>query len=99
MDREQGGPARGDEAIGLSNPAAIGAAFLEMTQRMMSDPARLVEAQVAFWNDYTRLWQQAAQRFLGAAAAEPIIEALPEDRRFRDQAWSDNALFDFIKQS
>ena len=23
----------------------------------------------------------------------------PEDRRFRDQAWSDNALFDYIKQS
>ncbi len=28
-----------------------------------------------------------------------MINASPEDRRFRDQAWSDNALFDFIKQS
>ena len=28
-----------------------------------------------------------------------MIEPAPEDRRFRDQAWSDNALFDFIKQS
>jgi polyhydroxyalkanoate synthase len=93
-----GGPAGADEDIGLSNPAAIGAAFLEMTQRMMADPARLIEAQVSLWNDYARLWQHTARRFLGGAA-EPAIEAAPEDRRFRDRAWSDNALFDFIKQS
>ena len=97
LSRQSGGGG-GDDAIGMSNPAAIGAAFLEMTARMMSDPARLVEAQVSLWNDYTRLWQQTAQRFLGGTA-EPVIEATPEDRRFRDKAWSDNALFDFIKQS
>src|SRR2546428_12484626 len=45
-----------------------------------------------------RLCQPPAERFLGGAA-EPFIESQPEDRRFRDQAWSDNALFDFIKQS
>jgi polyhydroxyalkanoate synthase len=94
----QGGQAGGDDGIGLSNPTAIGAAFFEMAARMMSDPARLVEAQASLWNDYMRLWQQTAQRLAGGAA-EPVIEAPPEDRRFRDQAWSDNALFDFIKQS
>ncbi len=94
----QGGHAGADEGIGLANPMAIGAAFLEMTQRMMADPARLAEAQAALWNDYSRLWQQTATRFLGGDA-EPVIETPPEDRRFRDQAWSDNTLFDFIKQS
>src|SRR5256886_15922833 len=44
------------------------------------------------------LWQRPAQRFLGGAT-EPVIEAAAEDRRFRDQAWSDNSLFDYIKQS
>src|SRR6266566_15351 len=88
----------GEEGIGLANPMAIGAAFLELTQRMMSDPARLVEAQAALWNDYLRLWQQTAERFLGGAGA-PVIETPADDRRFRDQAWSDNILFDFIKQS
>src|SRR5882672_8301557 len=58
----------GEEGIGLSNPMAIGAAFLEMTARMMSDPARLVEAQASLWNDYMRLWQQTAQRVLGGTA-------------------------------
>ncbi len=88
----------GEEGVGLADPMAIGAAFLEMTQRMMSDPARLVEAQAALWNDYLRLWQHTAQRFLGGDVA-PIVETLPEDRRFRDEAWSDNTHFDFIKQS
>ena len=34
-----------------------------------------------------------------AAPPSRSIEAAPEDRRFRDRAWSDNTLFDFIKQS
>jgi polyhydroxyalkanoate synthase len=84
--------------IGMADPTAIGAAFFEMTARMMSDPSRLVQAQLSLWNDYMTLWQRTAQRFLGGGA-EPLIEASPEDRRFRDQAWSDNSLFDFIKQS
>jgi polyhydroxyalkanoate synthase len=89
---------RKEEGVGLADPMAIGAAFLEMTTRMLADPTRLVEAQAALWNDYLRLWQHTAQRFLGGDA-EPVIAPPPEDRRFRDRAWSDNALFDFIKQS
>jgi len=89
----------GEQGIGMSNPMAIGAAFFEMTARMMSDPSRLVQAQLALWNDYLTLWQRTAQRLLGGAAAEPVIETSPEDRRFRDQSWNDSALFDFIKQS
>ena len=37
---------RGSEGgeIGMANPMAIGAAFFEMTARLMSDPSRLVQA-------------------------------------------------------
>jgi polyhydroxyalkanoate synthase len=87
-----------DGAIGMADPLALGAAFFEMTARLMSDPSRLAQAQASLWNDYVRLWQNTTARLLGAAA-EPIVEPAPEDRRFRDRAWSDNALFDFIKQS
>jgi len=91
---EQGG----DGGIGMADPAAIGAAFFELTARMMADPGRLVQAQMALWNDYLNLWQRTTERLMGKPA-EPVIEAAPEDRRFRDRAWSDNALFDYIKQS
>ena len=45
-----------------------------------------------------RLWQSTTQRMLGGDA-EPVIEPDRGDRRFKDAAWNENALFDFIKQS
>jgi polyhydroxyalkanoate synthase len=87
-----------EDGIGMANPLSIGAAFFEMTARLMADPSRLVQAQLSLWNDYLTLWQRTTQRFLGGAA-EPLIEPSAEDRRFRDRAWTDNTLFDFIKQS
>jgi len=86
------------DGVGMADPLSIGAAFFEMTARMMSDPSRLVQAQLSLWNDYMTLWQRTAQRFLGGSA-EPMIEPSVGDRRFRDKAWTDNTLFDFIKQS
>jgi polyhydroxyalkanoate synthase subunit PhaC len=87
-----------EEGVGPADPLGIGAAFLEMTARMMADPSRLVQAQLSLWHDYLTLWQRTAQRFLGSDA-EPVIEPSAGDRRFRDAAWTDNVLFDFIKQS
>jgi polyhydroxyalkanoate synthase len=84
--------------VGMADPMAIGAAFFELTARMMADPTRLYEAQMALWNDYLTLWQRTTERLLGQPT-EPVVEAASDDRRFRDRAWSDNAIFDFIKQS
>jgi len=87
-----------DSGVGMADPMAIGATFFELTARMMADPARLVQVQIALWNDYLTLWQRTTQRLTGGAA-EPVVKPAAEDRRFRDHAWSDNTLFDFIKQS
>ena len=81
-----------------ADPLNIGAAFIEMTARLMRDPAKLVEAQMALWRDYMELWRQTTLRFLGEPA-EPVAEPAPEDKRFKDSAWHESALFDFIKQS
>src|SRR5437016_217883 len=87
-----------EEGVGMADSLGIGTAFLEMTARMMADPSRLVQAQLSLWNDYLTLWQRTAQRFLGGDT-EPMIEPSAGDRRVRDAAWTDNTLFDFIKQS
>jgi polyhydroxyalkanoate synthase subunit PhaC len=89
----------GDNNMGMADPLNIGAAFFEMTARMMADPTRMVQAQLSLWNDYMTLWQRTAQRFLGGEAEPPMVEAQNGDRRFKDAAWTDNTLFDFIKQS
>jgi polyhydroxyalkanoate synthase len=80
------------------DPLGIGSAFFEMTTRLMADPAKLVEAQVSLWQDYMTLWQNAARRFMGEDT-EPVIKPENGDRRFKDDAWRDHDIFDFIKQS
>jgi len=80
------------------DPMGVGHAFLEMTARMMADPAKLMKAQMTLWQDYLTLWQRTTQRLLGQEA-EPVISPAKDDRRFKDSAWDENTLFDFIKQS
>ena len=89
---------QGSEGMGSPDPLNIGGAFMEMTQRMMSDPMRLLNSQMELWQSYMDLWQRSAHRFLGGTSG-PVIEPPPGDRRFKDVAWTENTLFDFIKQS
>ena len=81
-----------------ADPLNIGQAFFEMTARLMSDPAKLVQAHMSLWQDYMNLWQATARRMMGHDA-EAVIEPAPDDRRFKDTAWQTNELFDFVKQS
>jgi polyhydroxyalkanoate synthase len=84
--------------VGMADPLNIGNAFMEMTARLMADPAKLVQAQMQLWNDYLQLWQRSSQRWLGSDTP-PMVLPAAGDRRFKDAAWQDNAVFDYIKQS
>src|SRR4051794_8968903 len=86
------------ESEATPDPLNIGGAFFEMTARLMANPARLMQAQLGFWQDYLTLWQNTARRMLGDVPA-PVIAEDPRDRRFKDEAWRENEVFDFIKQS
>jgi len=87
-----------DQIDSDADPLNIGDAFLQMTQRMMADPARLAEAQVELWNGYMTLWQQTANKMMGQDV-EPVAVPEEEDRRFKDADWDENPVFDYIKQS
>ena len=80
------------------DPMNVGSAFLEMTTQLMRDPAKLVQAQIGFWQDYMTLWQNTTRRMWGMDSP-PVIQADPKDRRFKDGAWQESEVFDFIKQS
>jgi len=87
-----------DSSMGMGDPLNIGEAFLQMTAKLMADPAKLVEAQINLWQDYLSLWQSTARRLMGEEA-KPVVEAEKGDRRFKDELWEQNEVFDFIKQS
>jgi polyhydroxyalkanoate synthase len=88
----------GDGAAPGADPLNIGAAFMEMTTRLMANPARLMQAHIGFWQDYLTLWQNTARRMMGEAPRS-VIDEQKSDRRFKDDAWRENEVFDFIRQS
>ncbi|MGF1641131.1 MAG: PHA/PHB synthase family protein [Rhodospirillales bacterium] len=81
-----------------ADPLNIGNTFFELFSKMMADPAKVVEAQMSLWKDYMALWQSTTSRMLGQGG-ESVIEPDKADRRFKDEAWQDNEVFNYIKQS
>ncbi|WP_119418990.1 PHA/PHB synthase family protein [Desertibaculum subflavum] len=90
--------ARQSRQPGDPDPLNIGGAFLEMTARMLTSPAKLIEAQLDLLRAYAELWHNATARFVGTAT-DPVVKPEKGDRRFRDAAWDEIQVFDFIKQS
>ena len=78
------------------DPATVGNAFLKMSGQMLTDPQRLAEAQAALWQQYAALWQTTAQG--DGKPATPMAKPEKGDRRFNDASWSENQVFDVLKQ-
>ncbi len=85
-------------SFGVGDPLHVSGAFAELFARIMNDPQKLAELQIEFWQDAMKLWHHSVQKFLGEKT-EPVIEPDSRDRRFKDQAWQESIIFDFIKQS
>jgi polyhydroxyalkanoate synthase len=85
-------------SFGTGDPLHMGGAFAEWFARMLSEPQKMVELQIGWWSDTMQLWQQMTQQFLGEEHS-PVIEPDARDKRFRDSAWQENIVFDYIKQS
>jgi len=79
-------------------PAVVSKAYQALWQQMLTDPRRLVEAQVSLWQDYAKLWENTARRLAGEEV-EPTVTPEPGDRRFKNDTWNENPLYDHIKQS
>ena len=86
------------EGLQIPDPAVIARAFVELGTRMLADPGKLASAQAQFAKDYASLMQAMAGRLKGEDSG-PIAKPEKGDRRFADDAWNEEILFDFIKQS
>jgi len=80
------------------DPLNIGSAFLELTQKMLTEPDKLINAQTQLWQGYMDLWQNAAMAATGQET-KPVIEPVKGDKRFKSEEWTKNQIFDYIKQS
>jgi polyhydroxyalkanoate synthase subunit PhaC len=76
----------------------IAKAFMDLYARMAADPALMASVSMNLWLDQMRLWQSSWMKMMGMAS-QPIAEPAKGDWRFKDEEWSKNFLFDYIKQS
>ncbi|HMP62543.1 MAG TPA: class I poly(R)-hydroxyalkanoic acid synthase, partial [Phenylobacterium sp.] len=80
------------------DPFRVAPALTEVMGRLASQPDRLVRAQADLLSRYMDLWQSAARRMAGETP-EPVARPAKGDKRFLDADWSDNPVFDVMKQS
>lgn len=73
-------------------------AFMDLTAKMIGQPAKLAENHFNFWQDYQNLLSSTARQMMGSEAPS-VINPDEDDRRFRDPVWNENDVFNFIKQS
>jgi len=76
----------------------IGQTFMQYAMKLAENPIQMIEAQADLWAQYSSLWQSTLQRITGNEAA-PVATPDAGDRRFKDAEWSNNIIFDYIKQS
>ena len=80
------------------DPFHVAPALTDILGRIASQPDRLVRAQADLFQRYLELWQSAARRATGQAS-EPVVTPAKGDKRFLDPDWTDNPVFDVMKQS
>lgn len=85
-------------ALDLAEMTRVSQTFMTMLQQLLANPGQLALAQMELWQRYAELWQRHTASWLGQPTA-PMIDAGSGDIRFRHEAWQNNLVFDFIKQS
>jgi len=83
---------------GMNDELGIAKAFFQAWTQVLSDPFKLAEAQMKFWQDTASLWQSSMLKLMGQDA-KAFVEPHHSDRRFKHDDWSEHFLYDYIKQS
>lgn len=76
--------------------------FAELYRTMWDNPRQVADMTIEFWAAQNALFQNSMLKWLGA---KDVVEDLKlphmmkPDRRFSHKEWSENAIFDYLKQS
>src|SRR5258706_5301409 len=91
-----------DPAAGAAGAASdelgIAKAYMDLYAKMLSNPAALAASSTNLMMDYLQLWQSSWMKMMGMQVP-PVAVPAKGDGRFKDEEWSSNFLFDYIKQS
>ncbi|MBS1229080.1 MAG: Poly(R)-hydroxyalkanoic acid synthase, class [Proteobacteria bacterium] len=91
---------KSDEGFSLpADEMGIAKAFADLSSALLARPQKVVEAQLKLMREYLSLWQYSTLKMMGSSALAAVATPLHSDKRFKDDEWENNFLFDFIKQS
>ena len=81
------------------DPQTVATTVQDFVRQARVNPLDLVRQQSALSSDLALLWQRTAANLLSNTAAEPVIAPAKGDKRFKSDAWTKYAGFDYLKQS
>ncbi len=90
--------AAGAGAAANPDPFHVGPAMGQVVQSLTSSPDKLMKAQANLFERYVDLWRVTAARAAGETAPD-VATPLKGDKRFKDADWTENPVFDVMKQS
>jgi polyhydroxyalkanoate synthase len=80
------------------DPTAPARAMADFTAQLWQNPMAVLQASQAAASEWMEFWGSAARRASGHQV-EPVIAPERGDRRFGDAAWSEDPVFDYLKQA
>src|SRR5215472_16249877 len=63
---------------GMAHLQAVGAAFIELTQKVMADPMAVATSAAELWGKYALAWHKASQRVLFPATKAKVPSSDPQ---------------------
>jgi len=81
------------------DPTTLTRAMVDFNMAVMTNPAAVFEAQAKGWSDWTALWRTMGERAIGVTEPAPVAAPAKGDRRFNDPAWTDEPVYDYLKQA
>ena len=82
--------------FGMGHRSTLGFEFFELMTKMMTDPLVVASAQIDLFYNTLGIWHKTAERMLMLRARDADA---PKDKRFKHPEWSENAVFNFVKDS
>jgi len=77
----------------------VGRTLMTVAGSYLTNPAKIVEAQLSLWQGYLTLAGAMTRRFLLGEDVPPVAAPSRSDKRFRDPDWQENIVFDLMKQA
>jgi polyhydroxyalkanoate synthase len=81
-----------------ADPMHMAPAFEKLGHTIMGRPSEMADAMMRLWLQQAELWRRATLKVWGLNE-DPMVQPAPGDKRFKDEDWSQIAVFDWVKQS